>query len=111
MKRREIRSAIIRSGIVRFAHRKWLQDAARQIFGQRIATHQFEPRLGAISTMQKDLGFAWAIADEVRSHTPLLSLARSLYLKAATRPHIGGAADISTIVGLFEPRDTCSTSS
>jgi hypothetical protein len=132
MKRREFRSAIIPSDIVRSTTRGFLYPLGEDdyhIQRRRIAVIHTGGGMSPCNTAfreqaqfcltsdnaTEEISFGakglFRAAEEVHAHTPLLSLARSLYAKAATRSDVGFAADISTIVGLFEPRVTCSTSS
>lgn len=70
-----------------------------QIFGPRMAAHEFEPRLGAISLMQKDVELAACMAAAAAADTPLLDRVRELYARAAkSQPEM----DISALVALFE---------
>jgi 3-hydroxyisobutyrate dehydrogenase-like beta-hydroxyacid dehydrogenase len=73
-----------------------------QIFGPRMAAHQFEPRLGAIALMEKDVRLAAAMATESGAHAPMLALVSELYRTACTQPEIGGTRDLSRVIGLFE---------
>jgi 3-hydroxyisobutyrate dehydrogenase len=50
-----------------------------QIFGARMAARQFEPSLGAVSTMLKDLENAAAVAGENGVPLPMASTAAQLY--------------------------------
>lgn len=68
-----------------------------QVFGPRMAAHVFEPRLGAIALMIKDLGLARAMASDARARTPLSDLCAELYA-GAEDPE----ADLSRLIGLFE---------
>jgi 3-hydroxyisobutyrate dehydrogenase-like beta-hydroxyacid dehydrogenase len=68
-----------------------------QIFGPRMAEHAFEPRLGAIALMAKDLALARAMADRVGAHAPLSALCADLYA-SVDNPE----ADLSRLVELFE---------
>jgi 3-hydroxyisobutyrate dehydrogenase-like beta-hydroxyacid dehydrogenase len=74
-----------------------------QIFGPRMAEHRFEPRLGAVGLMQKDVRLASSMAESHNARTPMLSLARELYAQVTGRGSIDPATDISTLIGLFEP--------
>jgi 3-hydroxyisobutyrate dehydrogenase-like beta-hydroxyacid dehydrogenase len=72
-----------------------------QIFGPRMAGHHFEPRLGAIALMVKDVGLATALSEACGAQTPSLALARELYGRVR-EAGINESADISCLVGLFE---------
>lgn len=74
-----------------------------QIFGPRMAAHQFEPRLGAIDLMIKDVGLIGALAERVGADTPMLEAARALYAKARGSGDVDTAGDMSRLIGLFEP--------
>jgi 3-hydroxyisobutyrate dehydrogenase-like beta-hydroxyacid dehydrogenase len=74
-----------------------------QIFGPRMAKHRFEPRLGAIALMEKDVGLASALSASNNAHTPMLALARDLYSQVRHRAGIDVTADLSYLIGLFEP--------
>ncbi len=79
-------------------------SAPLQIFGPRMAEHQFAPRLGAIGLMAKDLGLAQRLAAGGPGQTPLTSLCAELYALAG-RPAISKDDDLSKLIGLFEPLD------
>lgn len=74
-----------------------------QIFGPRMAAHQFEPRLGAVELMIKDVGLASALAERVAAATPMLDAARALYDSARRSADIDTAGDLSRLIELFEP--------
>jgi 3-hydroxyisobutyrate dehydrogenase-like beta-hydroxyacid dehydrogenase len=69
-----------------------------QIFGNRMATHSFEPRLGAIALMTKDLSLARAMAARVDATAPVSALCAKLYAQIADPQ-----ADLSHVIELFEP--------
>jgi 3-hydroxyisobutyrate dehydrogenase-like beta-hydroxyacid dehydrogenase len=73
-----------------------------QIFGQRMAEHRFEPRLGAIGLIERDVNLASELAAAHGAHTPILSLVRQLYAAARQEPSIDMTADVSRLIGLFE---------
>lgn len=73
-----------------------------QIFGQRMAEHRFEPRLGAIGLIERDVNLASELAAARGAHTPILSLVRQLYAAARQEPSIDMTADVSRLIGLFE---------
>lgn len=68
-----------------------------QVFGPRMADHAFEPRLGAIALMAKDLGLAREMTERVEAHAPLSALCAELYA-GVPDPE----SDLSKIIGLFE---------
>lgn len=74
-----------------------------QIFGPRMAAHAFEPRLGAIDLMIKDVGLATGLAARVGASTPMLDAARALYETARSSDHLDTAGDMSRLIELFEP--------
>jgi 3-hydroxyisobutyrate dehydrogenase len=77
-----------------------------QIFGPRMAAHRLEPRLGAIALMVKDVRLATELSSLCGARTPNLALAGELYARACHQPGIHGSADISCLIGLFEPLST-----
>ena len=68
-----------------------------QIFGPRMASHTFSPRLGAIDLMRKDLSLGRAMAEKAGAGTPIRDLCAKLYDGAAD-----GTADLAAVIGLFE---------
>jgi 3-hydroxyisobutyrate dehydrogenase-like beta-hydroxyacid dehydrogenase len=80
-----------------------------QLFGPRMAAHLFEPRLGAIALMDKDVGLASALSAEVNAFTPMLQRAHELYAASRIESKIDGAADISALIRLFEAVDASET--
>lgn len=77
-------------------------SAPLQIFGPRMAAHAFEPRLGAIDLMIKDVGLASALAQASHATTPMLACARTLYGHALASTAIDTTADLSKLINLFE---------
>jgi 3-hydroxyisobutyrate dehydrogenase len=73
-----------------------------QIFGPRMAAHAFEPRLGAISLMEKDVLLSAQMADALGAVTPMLSAARTLFARARDTREIQPEGDLSQAVLLFE---------
>jgi 3-hydroxyisobutyrate dehydrogenase len=73
-----------------------------QIFGPRMANHQFTPRLGAITLMAKDAGLAAVLARGNGASTPILDTVCKLYAGIGSHPLLDGANDLSCIIGLFE---------
>jgi 3-hydroxyisobutyrate dehydrogenase len=70
-----------------------------QIFGARMAARSFEPSIGAVSIMLKDLENAAAVAKEKTVPLPMARTATELYRMLAAR---GGAErEISTIIELL----------
>ena len=76
-------------------------SAPFQIFGPRMADHVFEPRLGAIGLMAKDLRLARDMASGAAM--PVSAACMALYEQAEGAPSCGSDADIAALVGLFEP--------
>jgi 3-hydroxyisobutyrate dehydrogenase len=74
-----------------------------QIFGPRMASGEFAPRLGAISLMKKDVMLARQVARSVNSPTPLLNLLAKVYEDACSNPDIGPDADLSALIKLLTP--------
>jgi 3-hydroxyisobutyrate dehydrogenase len=74
-------------------------SAPLQIFGARMATRTFEPSLGAVSIMLKDLENAAAVARETSVPLPMARTAAELYRLLVARG--GGEKEISTIVELL----------
>jgi 3-hydroxyisobutyrate dehydrogenase len=74
-----------------------------QVFGPRMAEHQFEPRLGAIALIEKDIALISDMSAAHGAYTPILSLVRELYAAARQEPTIDVMADVSCLIGLFEP--------
>jgi 3-hydroxyisobutyrate dehydrogenase len=74
-----------------------------QIFGPRMAAHQFTPRQSAIALMGKDIGLAQELARRSGAATPVSALCSALYQAARLRPDIDYTADVSELVRLYEP--------
>jgi 3-hydroxyisobutyrate dehydrogenase-like beta-hydroxyacid dehydrogenase len=66
--------------------------------------HTFEPLLGEISIMLKDLDMVQQVARSVGASTPLSALASALYRSAGTRSDVNLAEDISALIKLYESR-------
>lgn len=73
-----------------------------QLFGPRMASQQFEPRLGAIGLMGKDVRLSHELAKRLGASTPLLNLADTLFERAAHGGDIRADGDISQAILLFE---------
>ena len=73
-----------------------------QLFGPRMASHNFEPKQGGIDVMLKDLDTVQKIAQKVGAGTPLSSLAAALYRSVGTRTNGDLTADISALIKLYE---------
>lgn len=73
-----------------------------QIFGPRMATHTYEPKLGGIGVMLKDLLTAEKAAAEAGAATPTSSHTIALYKSVAEREGMSLDDDISALVELFD---------
>ncbi|MDG2091426.1 MAG: NAD(P)-dependent oxidoreductase [Gammaproteobacteria bacterium] len=73
-----------------------------QIFGPRMAEHKFEPVLGAIALMKKDVGFAKSIAEQFKVNAPMLERVVALY----EQPSLDLNADLSHLITLYEDEST-----
>jgi 3-hydroxyisobutyrate dehydrogenase len=73
-----------------------------QIFGPRMAAHAFEPRLGAIGLMEKDVVLSAHMAEALGAFTPMLARARELFARARNTQEIQPEGDLSQAVLLFE---------
>lgn len=73
-----------------------------QIFGPRMAAHRFEPRMGAIALMHKDMKLAIELSSRYGARTPSLTLAGELYERACNLPDTNDSTDISCLIRLFE---------
>jgi 3-hydroxyisobutyrate dehydrogenase-like beta-hydroxyacid dehydrogenase len=69
-----------------------------QIFGPRMAEHNFDPVLGAIALMKKDTGIAKSITEQFKSDAPMLEKAAAIYEKSS----IDLEADLSQLITLYE---------
>ena len=74
-----------------------------QIFGPRMANHQYSPRLGALELMRKDVLLALDLAATRDRTMPILGAVARVYGAAYADPRIGGDADVSRIIEVFEP--------
>jgi 3-hydroxyisobutyrate dehydrogenase len=72
-----------------------------QIFGRRMARRQFEPKLGELALMAKDLGLAAQLAGSEARRFPLVEAATAVY-GAATR-HGLATEDLSRLISLLKP--------
>ncbi len=71
-----------------------------QLFGRRMALGQFEPRLGALATMLKDIDLAVEMARRAGSPTPLGSLAAQMYRVLVNQGR--GGDELNTLLELFD---------
>lgn len=77
-------------------------SAPLRIFGPRMATRTFTPRLGAIELMRKDVGLAQSLAAEIGADVPLTDAARAVYDRAGEHRSVSLEADLSALVCLYE---------
>jgi 3-hydroxyisobutyrate dehydrogenase len=77
-------------------------SAPLQVFGARMAARTFEPSLGAVSIMLKDLENAAAVAKEKTVPLPMARTAAELYRLLAAQGK--GEKEISTIIELLAGR-------
>jgi 3-hydroxyisobutyrate dehydrogenase len=72
-----------------------------QIFGPRMATHTYTPRLGEIAVLLKDVRLGLKAADAAGASTPLLEFCRS---RIAAIGETGGALsdDLTALIRLYE---------
>jgi 3-hydroxyisobutyrate dehydrogenase-like beta-hydroxyacid dehydrogenase len=80
-----------------------LDSIPLQIFGRRMARREFEPKLGELALMAKDLGLAAQLADARSPRLPILEAATAVY-ETACRQGLA-AADLSTLIALLESRE------
>lgn len=73
-----------------------------QIFGPRMAAHTYEPKLGGIGVMLKDLVMAEKAAADAGAATPTSSHTIGLYKSFAERTGMSLDDDISALVELFD---------
>jgi 3-hydroxyisobutyrate dehydrogenase len=73
-----------------------------QLFGPRMAAHEFTPRLGAISLMEKDVRLVQSLGESHKVPTPIASLCADLYATAQRCTNVTADSDISSIIRLFE---------
>jgi 3-hydroxyisobutyrate dehydrogenase len=73
-----------------------------QIFGRRMAQRNFEPKLGELSLMAKDLSLAATLADQYGSDLPIVTAAADFYEQACR----GGfaSADLGELIRLYAPQ-------
>jgi len=69
-----------------------------QIFGPRMAHHEFEPILGAIAMMRKDVELVAQLANKTGSVAPLLQRAQEIY----ATPGLDLDKDLSGLICLYE---------
>jgi 3-hydroxyisobutyrate dehydrogenase len=76
-------------------------SAPLQVFGPRMAQHVFEPRLGALRLMAKDVALTAAMAGNAAG--PMLRLAQRIYEDALDSGSLPSEGDISQLVRLYDP--------
>ena len=74
-----------------------------QIFGRRMARREFEPKLGELALMAKDLGLAAQLGGARTPTLPLVQSAIAVYERARRRGL--AAADLSTLITLTNVAD------
>lgn len=77
-------------------------SAPLRIFGPRMATQTFKPRLGAIGLMRKDVGLVQSLAAEIGAEVPLTDAARAVYDRVGGHPAMSFDSDLSALVRLYE---------
>lgn len=77
-------------------------SAPLRIFGPRMATQTFTPRLGAIGLMRKDAGLVQALAALTGAEVPLMDAARAVYDRVGMHPDLSFDSDLSALVRLYE---------
>ena len=73
-----------------------------QIFGMRMAKHVETPRIGALATFKKDIDQVTRLAGELGAYVPMATRAAALYAEAAAHDAVGGDAEASRVIRLFE---------
>ena len=73
-----------------------------QVFGPRMAGHIYEPRLGAIRLMLKDVDAACNMAREAGTVTPILNAAQAVYRSVEASSRLSLDQDLAAVVELFE---------
>ncbi len=81
-----------------------------QLFGPRMATHTFTPRLGAVELMEKDVMLAHSLAMSLGATTPVLGQVAALFVDMHEGRTIDPHGDLSQVIRLFEdtPKDSAS---
>lgn len=77
-------------------------SAPLQLFGSRMAKHDFLPRLGAIGLMAKDVDLARRMAAVVGVNTPMSAAVQALLARIASIDGLSAEDDLSILVRLFE---------
>lgn len=73
-----------------------------RIFGPRMATQTFTPRLGAIGLMHKDASLAQSLAAEIGADVPLTNAACAVYDRTGEHPSLSSESDLSELIYLYE---------
>lgn len=73
-----------------------------QVFGPRMAGHVFQPRLGSIGLMGKDVRLSMSVARRLGACAPMIELADTLFRRACDHEVIHADGDLSQAVLLFE---------
>lgn len=76
-----------------------------QIFGPRMVSHTYEPKLGAIRLMRKDANLALKHGTAHGATLPMLSNTVATYERIAQHPEMSLEDDISSLIRLFEAEE------
>lgn len=74
-----------------------------QLFGPRMASQTFLPRLGAIALMAKDVRLARAMATNAGTSTPVMERIEELLRRVSDIDGLTQEDDLSVLVRLYEP--------
>jgi 3-hydroxyisobutyrate dehydrogenase len=74
-----------------------------QVFGPRMAAHNFEPRIGSSALMAKDMNLGTALAAANGVPARLAPFIADLFRQVGELPSVSLEDDVSSIVKLFEP--------
>lgn len=74
-----------------------------QLFGPRMASQTFLPRLGAIALMAKDVRLARAMATSAGTSTPVMERVEELLRRVSEIDGLTQEDDLSVLVRLYEP--------
>lgn len=77
-------------------------SAPLRIFGPRMAAHSFEPRLGSMALLEKDIVLALAMTSQHQGTAPMTMLCRSLLDAVRTTADLDIEADLSSLIRIFE---------
>jgi 3-hydroxyisobutyrate dehydrogenase-like beta-hydroxyacid dehydrogenase len=79
-------------------------SAPLQIFGPRMADHNFDPRLGSIALMVKDTRLATDFAAQLSAETPMLQAAHAIYARISEDGTPSLEEDLSALIRLYESK-------